>query len=49
MMTGTVNAALEPLLRLTVRDTGAQRHAVEALIDTGFNDSRTLPPRSRQG
>jgi len=43
-MTGTVNADLEPLLPLTVRDSGGQPHNVEAIIDTGFNGFLTLPP-----
>src|SRR5437016_5139470 len=44
MMTGIVNADLEPLRRLTVRDAGGQPHDVEAVIDTGFNGFLTLPP-----
>lgn len=44
MMTGTVNADLEPLLRLTVQDAGGQPQDVEAVIDTGFNGFLTLPP-----
>jgi predicted aspartyl protease len=44
MMTGTVNAELEPLLRLTVRDVHGQPNQVEAVIDTGFNGFLTLPP-----
>jgi clan AA aspartic protease len=44
MMTGTVNAELEALLRLSVRDPADQRHEVEAVIDTGFNGFLTLPP-----
>jgi clan AA aspartic protease len=44
MMTGTVNADLEPLLRLTVRDSSGQPQDVEAIIDTGFNGFLTLPP-----
>src|SRR5262249_34832780 len=44
MMTGTVNADLEPLLQLPVRDAGGQPHDVEAVIDTGFNGFLTLPP-----
>ncbi len=43
-MTGVVNADLEPLLRLTVRDAGGQPHDVEVVIDTGFNGFLTLPP-----
>jgi clan AA aspartic protease len=44
MMTGAVNADLEPLLRLTVRDAGGQPQDVEVVIDTGFNGFLTLPP-----
>jgi clan AA aspartic protease len=44
MMTGNVNADLEPLLRLTVRDAGSQPQEVEAVIDTGFNGFLTLSP-----
>jgi clan AA aspartic protease len=43
MMTGRVNADLEPRLRLTVRDAGGQPHDVEVVIDTGFNCFVTLP------
>lgn len=44
MMTGTVNAILQPLLRLTVLDTAGQPHDGETVFDTGFNGSLTLPP-----
>ena len=44
MMTGTVNADLEALLRLCVRDVHGHPHDVEAVIDTGFNGFLTLPP-----
>jgi clan AA aspartic protease len=44
MMTGTVNADLEALLRLVVRDGLDQPHVVEAVLDTGFNGFLTLPP-----
>lgn len=43
MMTGTVNADLEPLFKIAVCDVGGQRHDVEAVIDTGFNGFLTLP------
>jgi clan AA aspartic protease len=43
MMTGTVNASVEPLLRLIAHDHGGQPHDVEAVIDTGFNGFLTLP------
>lgn len=44
MMIGTVNADLEALMRLTVRDAGGQPRDVEAVIDSGFNGFLTLPP-----
>lgn len=44
MMIGSVNADLEALLRLTVRDANGQPQEVEAVIDTGFNGFLTLPP-----
>ncbi len=43
-MTGVVNADLEALLGLGIRDAGGQDHNVEAVIDTGFNGFLTLPP-----
>lgn len=44
MMTGRVNADLEPRLLLTVRAASGQPHEVEVVIDTGFNGFLTLPP-----
>jgi clan AA aspartic protease len=44
MMTVTVNADLEPLLRLTVRNAAGQPQDVGVVIDTGFNGFLTLPP-----
>jgi clan AA aspartic protease len=44
MTTGAVNADLEALLRLTVRDAGGRPRDVDAAIDTGFNGFLTLPP-----
>ena len=44
MMTGVVNAHLEALVRLTVRGPGGQEQEIEAVIDTGFSGSLTLPP-----
>lgn len=43
MMTGSVNACREPVLRLTVRGPAGQEPEVEAVIDTGFNGSMSLP------
>jgi clan AA aspartic protease len=44
MMTGVVNAHLEALVRLTVRGPGGQEQEIEAVIDTGFDGSLSLPP-----
>jgi clan AA aspartic protease len=43
MMTGIVEASLQPLIRVTVRDVVGREQEVEALIDTGFTGSLTLP------
>ena len=44
MITGTVNASLQPLIRLPIRSTDGLHQEIEALVDTGFNGSLTLPP-----
>jgi clan AA aspartic protease len=44
MMTGLVNADLEPRMLLTIRAAGGQPHEVEVVIDSGFNGFLTLPP-----
>jgi clan AA aspartic protease len=44
MMTGVVNAHLEALVRLTVRGPGGQEQEIEAVIDTEFDGSLSLPP-----
>ena len=43
MITGTINAAMEGVLRLTVRGVRGQRRRVSAVIDTGYNVALTLP------
>jgi clan AA aspartic protease len=43
-MTGTVNAALEAVLPLTVSGPSGQSADLEAVIDTGFTAFLTLPP-----
>ena len=44
MIEGTVNAAYEAVVRLTIQGpTGAARE-IDAVIDTGFNGFLTLPP-----
>jgi clan AA aspartic protease len=44
MMIGIVNAAREATLRLSVSGPSGQSHDIEAVIDTGFSGSLTLPP-----
>jgi clan AA aspartic protease len=44
MIRGAVNARLEAVVRLRVRGPGGAQADVEAIIDTGFTSSLTLPP-----
>jgi clan AA aspartic protease len=44
MMTGVVNAALEATIRVTALDRSGQPREFEAVVDTGFSGSLTLPP-----
>ena len=44
MIAGTVNAYREATIRLVVRDAHGADHELEAVIDTGFSASLTLPP-----
>ena len=44
MITGAINAALEGVLRITVRGPRGQRRRISAVIDTGYNGALTLPP-----
>ena len=44
MITGTVNANFEATIRLTVQGSTGQEQEIEAVIDTGFTGSLTLPP-----
>jgi clan AA aspartic protease len=44
MINGIVNANYEATIRLIVHGTGGQSQEVEAIIDTGFTGSLTLPP-----
>jgi clan AA aspartic protease len=43
MITGTVSAFREAIIRLVVRGPQGQEQQIEAVIDTGFNGSLTLP------
>src|SRR5687767_10796920 len=44
MILGTVNSRLELLLRLSVLDAAGQAVDIDAVLDTGFTGSLTLPP-----
>jgi predicted aspartyl protease len=44
MIIGVVTAFRQATIRLSVRDSTGQEHALEAVIDTGFDGALTLPP-----
>lgn len=44
MITGTVNARREIVIRLPVRSAAGTEQEIETVVDTGFNGSLTLPP-----
>jgi clan AA aspartic protease len=44
MITGVVNAQTEATIRLPVRAADGREQEIEAVLDTGFNGSLTLPP-----
>ena len=44
MITGVVNAHAEATIRLPVRAADRREQEIEAVLDTGFNGSLTLPP-----
>ena len=43
MVTGAVNAQRDAIIRVTVLDRRGQPHEFDALMDTGFDGSLTLP------
>ena len=44
MIIGVVNAQTEATIRLPVRAADGREQQMEAILDTGFNGSLTLPP-----
>ena len=44
MIIGVVNAHTEATVRLIVQAAGGREQEIEAILDTGFNGSLTLPP-----
>jgi clan AA aspartic protease len=44
MITGAVNARHEIIIQIPVRNAAGQEQEVEAILDTGFTGSLTLPP-----
>jgi clan AA aspartic protease len=44
MITGSVNARFEIVIKVPVQDSTRREHEVEAVLDTGFTGSLTLPP-----
>lgn len=44
MITGVVNAHHEATIRLPLQAAGGRNQDIEAILDTGFNGSLTLPP-----
>jgi predicted aspartyl protease len=43
MISGRVNASLEGIVRLSVLDASGIGHDIDAVVDTGFSGSLTLP------
>jgi predicted aspartyl protease len=44
MIWGVVNVHHEAIIPLSVRDATGQDRQIDAIVDTGFNGSLTLPP-----
>jgi clan AA aspartic protease len=44
MITGTVTSSYEPVVRLAILGPQGQSQEIEAVVDTGFTGSFTLPP-----
>ena len=46
MITGTFNARYEIVIKVPVRNAAGQEQEIEAVLDSGFTGSVTLPPSS---
>ena len=44
MISGVVSTDYEAVIRLEVQGPAGQKHAVDAIVDTGYNGFLTLPP-----
>ena len=49
MITGRVNNDLEAVIRLRLRGPDDQERDIEAIVDTGFSGSLTVPPEIARG
>jgi clan AA aspartic protease len=49
VITGAINADLEAIIRVTVRDASGHQITVEAVVDTGFSGFLTLPAAHAAG
>jgi len=46
MISGQVNEFLEAVVPITIRDVHGHEHVIDAIVDTGFSGSLTLPPQT---
>jgi clan AA aspartic protease len=44
MITGVVNAELEPIISISIRNSNSKVFTQDAILDTGFNGWLSLPP-----
>jgi clan AA aspartic protease len=44
MIAGTVNAQFDMIIPFAIHDANGRRHDLEAILDTGFSGSLSLPP-----
>jgi len=46
MISGRVNEFLEAVVPVSIRDGHGREHVIDAIVDTGFSGSLTLPPQT---